>query len=82
MDSFETCIRQTEKITSPPATFRFFFRLPVHAHTPQLGMSGISLSPKRALAYPGTRLTFVDEGSVAYCFGSAVRITHVLPDKV
>lgn len=45
-------------------------------------MSGISLSPKRALAYPGTRLTFVDESSVAYCFGSAVRITHLLPDKV
>ncbi|CAM9947612.1 unnamed protein product [Ectocarpus sp. 12 AP-2014] len=44
-------------------------------------MSGISLSPKRALAYPGTRLTFVDESSVAYCFGSAVRITHLLPDK-
>lgn len=45
-------------------------------------MSGISLSPKRALAYPGTRLAFVDESSVAYCFGSAVRITHLLPDKV
>lgn len=45
-------------------------------------MSGIRLFPKRALAYPGTRLTFVDESSVAYCFGSAVRITHLLPDKV
>lgn len=45
-------------------------------------MSGISLSPKRALAYPGSRLAFVDESSVAYCFGSAVRITHLLPDKV
>lgn len=45
-------------------------------------MSGISLAPKRALAYPGTRLVFVDESSVAYCFGSAVRITHLLPDKV
>lgn len=45
-------------------------------------MAGISLSPSRALAYPGTRLTFVDESSVAYCFGSAVRITHLLPDKV
>ncbi|CAN0362423.1 unnamed protein product [Pylaiella littoralis] len=44
-------------------------------------MSGISLSPKRALAYPGTRLAFVDESSVSYCFGSAVRITHLLPDK-
>lgn len=45
-------------------------------------MAGISLSPRRALAYPGTRLTFVDESSVAYCFGSTVRITHLLPDKV
>ena len=45
-------------------------------------MSGINLLPKRALAYPGTRLTFVDDSSVAYCFGSAVRITHLLPDKV
>lgn len=45
-------------------------------------MSSISLLPKRALAYPGTRLTFVDESSVGYCFGSAVRITHLLPDKV
>ncbi|CAM9456895.1 unnamed protein product [Scytosiphon promiscuus] len=44
-------------------------------------MSGMRLFPKRALAYPGTRLTFVDESSVAYCFGSAVRITHLLPDK-
>lgn len=45
-------------------------------------MASISLSPSRALAYPGTRLTFVDESSVAYCFGTTVRITHLLPDKV
>lgn len=45
-------------------------------------MPGINLSPRRALAYPSTRLTFVDESSFAYCFGSAVRITHILPDKV
>jgi hypothetical protein len=44
-------------------------------------MTSIRLSPRRALAYPATRLTFVDESSVAFCFGSAVRIMHLLPDR-
>ncbi|CAM9713579.1 unnamed protein product, partial [Phaeothamnion confervicola] len=44
-------------------------------------MAAVRLSPKRALAYLGSRLCFVDESSVMYCFGSAARITHLLPDK-
>lgn len=45
-------------------------------------MATMRLAPRHALSYPGTRLNFLDESSVAYCFGSAVRITHLLPDKV
>lgn len=62
--------------------FTIYYFFPTSPTPLELAMSGISLSPKRALAYPGTRLAFVDESSVAYCFGSAVRITHLLPDKV